>query len=248
MPDIIPGPQDTSRQPDWLAAILRALPQLGPPKPAGFSVTGRQSSGPAIESYESRIPPMLTTSPGAGRREAGAGYASTSFEDQLLRDFIQQLLTPIDYSDPRVATILQQSQSAAAREAEARGIQGGLTVSQQQQAYINTAAQLQEAQRQQAGSLLDSAANRRIRRDEMDYNRFLNEQALKQDQSRSLGGLIGGGLGAGVGIGASILTSGAATPLIPGFISGGSQIGAGIGGAFSQPQSYNPYPTFNKRL
>lgn len=163
-----------------------------------------------------------------------------------LKAYIDELQGPLNLEDPRVQAILQNAQSATAREAQNRGIQGGLALSGQQAAYIGASANLMDAQRRLAGSLLDSAANREIRRDEMDYGRFLDEQSRNQDLWRT-GGAVAGGL---AGAGAGLLIPGA-QPFLPALIAGGSQLGAGIGGGIGsmnqQPyqSSRSMYPTLN---
>ena len=81
-------------------------------------------------------------------------------------------------------------------------------------------------------------------------NQLMQQQfGQQQDAAGGVGGFIGGALGAlGGGI-ATVATGGAAAPLIPGLIAGGSQVGAGFGQMGvprPQMQSYRPYGAFGK--
>ena len=81
-------------------------------------------------------------------------------------------------------------------------------------------------------------------------NQLMQQQfGRQQDAAGGVGGFIGGALGAlGGGI-ATVATGGAAAPLIPGLIAGGSQVGAGFGQmGVPRPrmQSYRPYGAFGK--
>lgn len=235
--NIVPGKNDTSSQVDWWQALQRVLPFLQstqPAGPGGYTTSGRSGTGGA-GTMPVQQPNIVTQRGPPDSAEA------------RLRQYIEQLMGPLDMTDPRVQAILQNAQSATAREAQNRGIQGGLALSGQQAAYIGASANLMDAQHRLAGSLLDSSANREIRRDEMDYGRFLDEQSRNQDLWRTGGSILGGLAGAGIGI-----AGGPATlPFLPSLIYGGSQVGAGVGGGIasmnqpSYPSSRSMYPTLN---
>jgi hypothetical protein len=252
MPPIIPGQNGSQpNQPDFLRWLQQVFPQLAPQQPRSLLSPGAgQGSSPppwvqpfAQQAVNTVGRPNLQTStsvPG-GRDPQDPNLAK-------IDAFLTELETPLDFNNPMVAAILRQSQSVTAQEAQNRGIQGGLALSQQQQAYINAAAQL-DAQRQalRARVLADRTGYAQ-RREETDYNRWMQQQQQNVDPWRTAGGVIGGAAGAGLGIGASLLSGGAALPLVPGLISGGSQIGAGLGGqayeAFN-PSQYQPQRSYS---
>lgn len=250
-PSIIPGPNDTSSQPDWMRWLQQVFPQLAPQQTGAFTSQGRTSASGAPGGW---VPPWVQAGAQQGvnmlgrpslqtSSTGGSQQNPTSREEAMLMEFINELRAPLDFNNPMVSAILRQSQSATEREAQNRGIQGGLALSGQQQAYINAAAQLDAARQQQLGSLLNAGANRALQKDDMNYSRFLQQQERNMDPWRTAGSVYGGLLGAGAGTVASIATGGAALPLVPGLISGGSQLGAGLGGAAYNafnPQQYQP--------
>lgn len=177
-------------------------------------------------------------------------------EDALgpINRFLTELEAPLNFEDPKVKAILQSAQSNTALDAQNRGIQGGLALSGQQAAYINSAAQLQGQRDALRARVASDRAGYMQRREETDYQRWLDSQQRNQGPFQAVGSILGGAGGLGLGLGASLLSGGLATPLIPGLVSGGSQIGAGLGGNFSQMgqqpyQSYrNPYTTYKGML
>jgi hypothetical protein len=232
MPPVIPGQNGSQpNQPDFLRWLQQVFPQLAPQQPRSLSAPDGNTGGRDLSVN-------LQTSAGGGPQRT-----PTSREEVLLAEFIDQLRSPLDFNDPMVASILRQSTSATAQEAQNRGIQGGLALSQQQQAYINAAAQLNQARQQQLGSLLNAGANRAMQREDMNYNRWLQDQAQGQDAWRTGGSILGGVGGAAAGL----LIPGA-QPALPALIAGGSQLGAGIGG--SAYGAFNPQaqrPTYSSR-
>lgn len=236
--NVTPGRNDTSSQMDWWAALQRVLPFLQstqPAQPGGYSTTGRSGTSSSGTTPVTQ-PPNIVTQRGA-----------PDSAEARLRQYIDQLMGPLDLTDPRVQAILRNAQSSTALDAQNRGIQGGLALSGQQAAYIGASANLMDSQHRLAGSLLDSSANREIRRDEMDYGRFLDEQSRNQDLWRTGGSILGGLAGAGIGIAGGPATM----PFLPSLIYGGSQVGAGVGGGIasmnqpSYPSSRSMYPTLN---
>lgn len=172
-------------------------------------------------------------------------------EDALapINKFLAELEAPLNFEDPKVKAILQSAQSATALDAQNRGIQGGLALSGQQAAYIGASAQLQGQRDALRARVAADRAGYMQRGEEMDYQHWLDQQQKNQGPLQAVGSILGGAGGLGLGIGASLLSGGVATPLIPGLVAGGSQIGAGLGGNLSQmgQQPYSPYPRYGGR-
>lgn len=119
--------------------------------------------------------------------------------DPELEEFYQMLKQPVNPNSPYAKFALGNATTAANRDAASRGIQGGLSGANTQQAYMNAYAGL-DMQRQQQ---LQQALGMRMRNQDMNQMRYDQQMAqwqqARQGPIKMLGGLAGAGIGAFVG-------------------------------------------------
>lgn len=203
-----------------------------PPLPVGVVSQNGVPVGPGA-------PPGAT--PG-GQSSAGFPGGQGSFEDWL-KEYIMELNKGVDFNDPRVKTLLGQSQQMALDQAKKRGINGPMAVGTGQRAYTQAAAGLMGQQGQQKLQALqmglqNTQANARLGLDQSKfqydidqdaYQRQLDQWALGQNNNAGFGAGLGGVLGGAAGLAASFIPG--LQPFAPGLIAGGAKLGSGIGGA-----------------
>ena len=182
---------------------------------------------------------------GGGGGDGGSVGGDGATDEDAFRDEWERLLAelekPLDMNDPLVQNILTGARTATLSDLAGRGIHGGYSEANAQQAYINAASQLQGQKRDAYLRALGAAGDyeQRGKAARLEQDRYLSEN----DPSRGIGALVGGGLGtlAG-GLGGFFLGGGPASPLtsIPAAFQGasigsgfGSQVGSGIGGMFA---------------
>lgn len=168
-----------------------------------------------------------------GGGDGGSGGDEDAFMAEWL-SILEELKKPLDMNDPLVQNILTGARTATLSDLAGRGIHGGYSEANAQQAYVNSAAQLQHQKRdaylralQAAGDYEQRANTARTERDRWAY---------ENDPARGIGGLIGGGIGT---LGGALLGGLAGNPLGGASIGAqfGSQVGSGIGGMFApQPR------------
>ena len=178
-----------------------------------------------------------------------------------ITQFTQAMGRPAGPGDPIFDSLTKMGAARASMNVGAQGVRvgrGGLGEAAIQQG-ANAAVMPYQMQRKQLEAqglgMLDQA---RRGWEGLDQNaHLLNQNAIQmnnqnmaqawaqsQNQNQAGGALAGGLVGGLLGGAATIATGGAAAPLIPGLMTGGSQIGAGIAGNSGpsyRPQQYRPY-------
>lgn len=220
---------------DPYAGIKQFFNPFGTPQP-GDQTIGSFLAGPLGTQMANAAPGQMT--PGAPDAEGGAGDGGDedAFKDEWLR-LLAELEKPLDMNDPLVQNILTGARTATLSDLAGRGIHGGYSEANAQQAYINSAAQLQNQKRDAYLRALGAAGDyeQRGKAARLEQDRYLSEN----DPARGIGGLIGGGLG-GLAGGLGGFALGGPAGAFEGArlgVQSGSQIGAGIGGFFApQPR------------
>lgn len=159
-----------------------------------------------------------------------------------LRAFADEMNKPLDFNDPKVKIILAQATGAATQDASNRGIQGGLSVANTQQAQANAAAGM-DAQRKQLGlQALSTSGSQglglaQLRENQYQYDsRAQYEQQMNQYNQARQANASGWGLAGGVVGGIAGAYFGGPAGAAAGY-SAGSALGAGLGGS-----NYGPPP------
>lgn len=149
-----------------------------------------------------------------------------------LEEFWQHMMNPIDLNDPAVKQLIAGAGNAAGTAAANRGIQGPMSVNGIQNNVVNA---LNGSQMDRYRMGLDAygrmqqdnqLAEQRYQFDTGQYNAARQRET---DQAAGGAGMVGGVVGGAVGLGATLLTAGAAAPLIPGLISAGTNAGKWVG-------------------
>lgn len=179
---------------------------------------------------------------GSGGGMTPGGQAGTSQDKliQMLMDFFTKMNGPLDTNDPMVKSILGGAYSTAAQDALGRGINGGLGIQSAQQAYVNSAAQMQQQRQQMGLGALGQAAGFNQQNLENIYGSQMNQYNMGMNQAQSQGGSIGSMLGGLGGLALTAATGGAAAPFIPGL----TQLGAGLGSSFGGQNYGGQMPSF----
>ena len=163
------------------------------------------------------------------------------FGDQLAK-FVASYRTSIyDVSGKIIDPIaLQMTKSAAGLGAQAAygaGGEGGMTGAAAQQNAQGALNQYEQYRQQMAMQGLGLQNNRDLSLRQLaeqgrqfDAGAAMQDQANQYNHNKGIGSLIGGIGGAVVGGIATIATAGAAAPLVPGLMAGGSAIVGGLGG------------------
>jgi hypothetical protein len=170
---------------------------------------------------------------GGGGGDGGEDQEELDYYERLYRQLIDDLMKPLDLNDPLVQNILTGARTATLADLSGRGIQGGYSENQAQQAYINAAAQLQGQRQARALQALGQGSGYGLQREQQDFAR--QQYDYENDPARGWGAGIGGALGAlGGGLVGSVVP-GVGTLAGVGLGSQvGSQLGAGIGGQFAR--------------
>jgi len=185
--------------------------------------------------------------------KAAQAAKDKEFGDQLAK-FVASYRTSIyDVSGKIIDPIaLQMTKSAAGLGAQAAygaGGEGGMTGAAAQQNAQGALNQYEQYRQQMAMQGLGLQNNRDLslrslqeQGRQFDAGAAMQDQANQYNQNKSIGSLIGGIGGAVAGGIATIATGGAAAPLIPGLMAGGSALGGGLGGMTvpSSGASYRP--------
>jgi len=186
------------------------------------------------------------------KRRAGINAQLQAFADELGRG--------VDMSDPVFAGLIRAGQAEAGARINQTGVRGGLadltTAEAAQRTSLPYLAQRQGMRQQALGMI----ANRDMGLEQLDQGwaglnmqaqQANNQQAMQQwaqgkNNNQAMGSMVGGGVGLLGGLVATAATGGAAAPLIPALVSGGSALGAGGFGMTSPAYSPQPY-SINRR-
>jgi hypothetical protein len=183
-----------------------------------------------------------------------------------IQDFTTEMSRDVGPGDPMFDSLQRLGASRASMGVGASGIRvgrGGLGELAIQQGAMNATQPylMQRKQMAQQGlgmldqrdrgieQLRQGAYGLNLQQQALDNNIAMQKYGQQADAAGGVGGTIGGILGGVAGGIATIATGGAAAPLIPGLIAGGSSIGAGIGqSSVRRPglQSPRPYGGFSR--
>lgn len=152
---------------------------------------------------------------------------SKASASDLLREFAQYMMAPLDMNDPYVQSVVRGASGAAGTDARNRGLQGGMAVGNTERAVSGalTAAQLQRNQLGanalgQAGQLDLGQANLQLQAYNNQYQAQMGELAARQQNGQAIGAVLGtvaGAVGSYYGV--------------PGLNpQSGAQMGGGLGG------------------
>lgn len=150
---------------------------------------------------------------------ATGGKSGRTFED-MLREYYEELNSPLDLNDPEIQAILSTARSQSQSNAGARGVNGAASVRAGEDSYLRAAAGLQGQRQGLAAQALGMGMQAEQR----------NRDRAQEDAWRRWWA----GVEAGQGLGQTIGAAGGAlagTFLLPGLgTAAGASIGAGIGG------------------
>lgn len=183
-----------------------------------------------------------------------------------IQDFTTEMSRDVGPGDPMFDSLQRLGASRASMGVGASGVRvgrGGLGELAVQQGAMNATQPyvMQRKQMAQQGlgmldqrdrgieQLRQGAYGLSLQQQALDNNIAMQKYGQQADAAGGVGGTIGGILGGVAGGIATIATGGAAAPLIPGLIAGGSSIGAGIGQSSVQRpglQSPRPYGGFSR--
>jgi hypothetical protein len=202
------------------------------------------------------------------RASPQAGAAEQPNENDVRRErinaqlqaFADELGRGVDMSDPVFAGLIRAGQAEAGARINQTGVRGGLadltTAEAAQRTSLPYLAQRQGMRQQALGMI----ANRDMGLEQLDQGwaglnmqaqQMNNQNAMQQwaqgkNNNQAMGSMVGGGVGLLGGLVATAATGGAAAPLIPALVSGGSALGAGGFGMTSPTYSPQPY-SINRR-
>lgn len=147
---------------------------------------------------------------------ATGGKAGRTFED-MLREYYDELNSPLDMNDPEIQAILGTARSQSQANAAARGVNGAASVRAGEDSFLRAAAGMRNDRIGMAGNALGMGVQAEQRNRDRAYEDSWRRWEMSVRGGQGMGQTIGAGLGALAGsyFGA------------PGV---GAQIGAGIGG------------------
>lgn len=204
---------------DPYAGIKQFFNPFGTPQP-GDRTLGTFLAGPMGTQLASTVPGQMNAGDGGGGDGTDVEMSEEDYWDAELRKFFEEMNSPLDFNDPLVQNILTGARTATLSDLANRGIHGGYSENQAQQAYINTAAQLQQQKKGQAMQALGMGSNRNLSKTQQQFE--ADKYGYENDPARTFGAGIGGTLGslAGLPFGQS-----------EAFGEAGANIGLGLGGA-----------------
>lgn len=180
-----------------------------------------------------------------GSAEGGAGQAQASGTD-LLRQFAEHMMAPLDQNDPYVKSIVQSAAGAAQNDARMRGIGGGYATANVEQNAARAGTNVQLQRNQIGANAMAQAEGINLQQAQLAQQQYQAQYQAQLGQlqagyQQQLGGAQGTGALIG-GIGGAIIGSYGGPAGMQAGIAAGSQLGGGIGGMIgggSQP--YLPY-------
>lgn len=164
----------------------------------------------------------------------------------IMRMFAMEMLKPVDVNDPYVKSVINAGTSAANREAANRGINGGLAVSNTENAATQAALATQMQRNQLGLQALGTAEGLNLEQAKAAQAAYMQQwqaqnaqlqQAYQSraNEARGTLGLVGGAIGGVAGA-----YFGGPAGAQAGF-SAGSQLGAGLGGMSAGAPPSMPY-------
>jgi hypothetical protein len=221
MPNSRPGDMPGSRPGGGQGATpSTAQPYVDPQQGWNLGDFAKLVVSPITGWTQDQITKDSSTASGKANTATTTSSTSAPSPTDKLQTLIDELSKPIDFNDPATQHLLSGAQNSAMQAAGDRGINGPLSVNMGEQAYMNSASQLQQGNRALALQGYGTAVPAYMQQQQNSYDDAWNRYLYQQQQQAGLGGLIGGGLGA---LGGFALGG-------PAGASAGWQAGSSIGG------------------